>query len=96
MNGRQAAKMAAARIEELEYFNRSAAATIRTLYQAVDALLTGGDVCIMCEDYDECQLEAKNEGKGCRDWSHKYCNPDELPPLDLEGIQGLMGGADES
>lgn len=96
MNSRQAARMAAKRIEELEFFNRSAAATIKSLYQAIDAMLAGENVCIMCEDYEECQLEAKNEGKGCPEWSHKYSSPDDLPPLDLEGIEGLMGGADES
>lgn len=96
MNGKQAAREAAKRIEELEFFNRSAAAAIRSLYQAIEGIFNGENVCLMCEDYEECQLEAKEGGKGCALWTHKSIPPEELPPLEIGTTEGLTGGVDES
>ena len=96
MNAKQAAKAAAARIEELEHFNRSARATIVSLYKALDAIFSGGNVCELCEDYEECQLEAKKQGKGCTEWSHKTPNPSELPEAEEGPLEGDFGGTDES
>lgn len=104
MNARQAAKAAGKRIEELEWFNKSAGATIRKLYQALDVIFSGGNVCELCEDYEECQLESKGQGKGCPEWSHKTPNTSELSeerfgPLEAElekVVEGSLGGTDES
>ena len=46
-------------------------ATVKGLYQCIDVLIQGGNICERCEDYEECQLKAKEEGKGCEDWSMK-------------------------
>lgn len=105
MNARQAAKMAAKRIEELEHYNRMSRATIVSLYRALDAIFSGGNVCELCEDYEECQLEDKKEGKGCADWSHKTPNPSDVSDekivamdskLEPCAVEGSMGGTDES
>ena len=96
MNARQALKAARKRIEELEHFNRSARATIVSLYRALDAVFSGGNVCEQCEDCEECQLEAKNEGKGCPEWSHKTPNPSDLPEAEEGPLEGDLGGTDES
>lgn len=96
MNGRQAAKLAAKRIEELEYFNRSAGATIKRLYQAIDMIIAGENICEVCEDFNECQLEAKKQGKGCHEWSHKYSAPEEVADEEITAFDGLTGGCDES
>ena len=96
MNAKQAARAASKRIKELEWFNKSAGATIRKLYQALDAVFSGGNVCELCEDYVECQLEAKKQCKGCPEWSHKNIDPSEVVEAENGPVEGLMGGTDES
>ena len=95
MNAKQALKAASKRIEELEHFNRMSRATVISLYKALDAIFSGGNVCELCEDYEECQLEAKEQGKGCPDWSPKSIDPSEVPEAENGPIEGLMGGTDE-
>ena len=92
MNSRQAAKAASKEIEKLEYFNRSAGATIKRLYQAIDLLIAGENICDMCADFQECHLEAKEQGKGCRDWSHKYSSPEEVADEEITAFEGITGG----
>jgi hypothetical protein len=60
-----------AMIEALKDFNKRSSATVKGLYQCIDVLIQGGNICERCEDYEECQLKAKEEGKGCEDWSMK-------------------------
>lgn len=67
MNQRQANKLAAQRVPELErilglYKLDTVDYNLCILHQ-----IDGGSPCIFCEDYDECQLEAK-DGKGCVEW----------------------------
>jgi hypothetical protein len=95
MNAKQALKAASKRIEELEHFNRMSRATVVSLYKALDAVFSGGNLCELCEDYEECQLEAKKQGKGCPEWSHKSIDPSEVPEAENGPIEGLMGGTDE-
>lgn len=103
MNAKQALKAASKRIEELEHFNRMSRATVVSLYKALDAVFSGGNVCELCEDYEECQLEVKGQGKGCPEWSHKTPNTSELSeerfgPLEAElekMVEGSLGGTDE-
>ena len=96
MNSRQAAKAAAKRIKELEWFNRKSAATVKGLYQALDAVFSGEGICQRCEDYDECEKEAKEEGKWCEDWTLKDPGPDDVWEPYKWTIQNLDGGSDES
>ena len=67
MNGRQAARLAAKRIEELEYYNARCKADITAYNAVIEALIRGESPCRWCEDIEECQLEAKN-GRGCAEW----------------------------
>ena len=66
MNGRQAAKLASMRVAELERILAMNKADIVDYNLCILSLIDGGDPCPFCEDYDECQLEAK--GHGCGDW----------------------------
>lgn len=67
MNARQAAKAAAARIEEME---RVAALNKQDIIQynkCILDMIAGESPCAYCEDWNECQLEEKS-GKGCAEW----------------------------
>ena len=67
MNGRQAAKLAAEHIKELEFYNAKCKQDITAYNQVIEALIRGESPCRWCEDIEECQLEEKN-GKGCAEW----------------------------
>ena len=49
MNGRQAARAAAKRIEELEYVNAGQTADIKDYNACIQDIIYGGDVCKWCE-----------------------------------------------
>lgn len=67
MNGRQAAKMAAKRIEELEHYNRMAAADIKDYNRCIDGVIAGQTTfCDWCADKDECDKQEK--GTCCGEW----------------------------
>ena len=66
-----------------------------SLYKALDAIFSDGNVCELCEDYEECQLEAKEQGKGCPEWSHRTPNSSELPEAEEGPLEGSLGGTDE-
>ena len=69
MNGRQAAKKANERIQELEHYNALCKRDI-TAYNVIimNAVEKGiGSICEWCEDRLECQLEAKGV-KACNQW----------------------------
>lgn len=67
MNAKQSLRLASKRIEELEHFNRSAAADIVDYNRVIEHMISGGCPCDWCEDMQECQLNAKGE-TGCTDW----------------------------
>lgn len=74
MNARQAAKAAALRIAEieeriaeLEYVNKRQAADIKELHLVIWNMICGESPCPRCEDWEECQLDAK-AGNGCSNW----------------------------
>lgn len=67
MNARQAARLAAKRIEELERVNHLYAADVRDYNACIDGMISGKSPCEWCEDLQECQLQAKN-GTGCSEW----------------------------
>ena len=89
VNGRQAAKLAAKRIEELENYNRRAAADIKAYNACIDGMIAGESPCKWCEEQSECQLEAKG-GKGCSEWWLMDIAPTnaEVEDSDSEGIYG--------
>ena len=71
MNGRQAARSAAQRIEELEHWIRLNTADIKGYNKVILGMIEGESPCGMCNDRDECQREEK-DGKGCEDWLLKF------------------------
>ena len=72
MNGRQAAREAAKKLAEAEYMNKCAAIDIQGYVACVLHMIKGGSPCDWCEERNECQLQAKEEGKGCELWWLKY------------------------
>ena len=66
MNARQAAKLAAKKIEELEHFNGMCVRDIKTYNEVVLTLIAGGDPCPWCNDQEDCPLIS--QGHGCKDW----------------------------
>lgn len=68
MNGRQAAKAAAVRIEELERRERLAASDIRQYNKCILHMINHGSPCDYCEDKSECEAEGKDITIGCDDW----------------------------
>jgi hypothetical protein len=86
MNGRQAAKLAAKKIEELEHYNARSKADI-TAYNRVVLGLIEGDLnpCDWCEENADCERQIK--GKGCSEWWLAYKLPmKEEEADDSEGV----------
>ena len=78
MNAKQAAKAAAKRIEECERIMALNKADIIDYNKVIADMICGESPCPMCEDWNECQLEAK-AGKGCSEWmlrSQKFTKHD--------------------
>ena len=90
MNAKQALKTATKKIEELEDYNRRASADIKAYNKVIDSMIAGGSPCDWCEDRNECQLQAKADGKGCSEWWLAFDRPDipegEEAPNDSERI----------
>lgn len=72
MNGKQAARAAAKRIEELEYVNAMQSKDIADYNKCILSMISGDSPCLWCEERPECQLEAKEAGKGCSEWWLRY------------------------
>jgi hypothetical protein len=70
MNQRQANKLAAQMIPELERRLEYNKVDITNYNLCILHQINGGSPCIFCEDYEECQLEAK-DGRGCGEWMLK-------------------------
>lgn len=68
MNAKQSLKLASARIEELEDFNRRASHEIKALNACIDSVIAGEKTyCDWCEEQNECQRECKGKA-GCAEW----------------------------
>ena len=67
MNAKQALKMASKHIADLEDFNRRATIDNKAYNKVIEGMIRGESPCPWCNDYQECQLQAK-DGKGCEDW----------------------------
>lgn len=95
MNGRQAAKLAAKKIEELEHYNAKCKADITAYNKVIWGLIAGNlNPCDWCEDNNECSLAEK--GKGCSEWWLTFNPPgaEEVNADDSErvSISGANGG----
>lgn len=77
MNGRQAARAAAVRIEELEYFNKRAAADITKYNECIADMIHHRSPCKYCEDYAECMEAGNDVTIGCDEWM--LAHPVETP-----------------
>lgn len=67
MNQRQSLKAASKYIADLEDSNSRYRADVIAYNNCIDAMIKGESPCPWCEDWTECQLEAKG-GKGCAEW----------------------------
>ena len=65
MNARQAAKLAAKRIEELEDFNLRATADNKAYNMVIAEMIQGKSPCPWCLEYEECE----DRTHGCENWS---------------------------
>lgn len=96
MNGKQAARLAAKKIEELEYMNMMQALDIQEYNKVILDIINGTGPCQWCEEEPECQRECK--GKGCQEWWLRFRKPDDAEPVDsslddeLNAIREQTGG----
>ena len=75
MNGKQAARAAAKRIEDLEIMCARMSRDIKRYNEVIDSMIAGGDPCDYCEDCKECHLS--DHGKGCKLWMLSYEEEDD-------------------
>lgn len=79
MNGKQAAKLAAKKIEELENYNARCKADIVAYNNIVLGMISGEiNICDYCEENADCKRPLK--GRGCSEWWLTY----ELPVKEEE------------
>ena len=76
MNAKQSLRLAAKKIEDLEYFNARCVADIKAYNQIIDSLIDGGTLCDWCHDREECEKE--RTGIGCDEW---------MLAMDLKGVE---------
>jgi hypothetical protein len=94
MNSRQAAKAAAKRIEDLEFRVAMNILDIRDYNKVIEELILQKSPCPWCEDYNECQLEAKKL-YGCPEWL-LHNNAKRVTEVDVDQEEKLeFGGGDE-
>jgi len=94
MNGKQAARLAAKRIEELEHYVRLNVRDIKLYVQCVQHMIQHGSPCDYCEDRDECLADGKNVDTGCDDWMLRLWRIDEELPEQPERELDLKGEED--
>ena len=86
MNGRQAAKVAAQRIDELEYTIMRHIVDTRNYVACIHDMIEGKSPCAYCEEHEECQLEAK-DNKGCAEWWLRFPKESELNAGERTGTE---------
>lgn len=96
MNGRQAARAAARRIEENERVMALNKRDIIDYNTCILSMIEGETPCIYCEDYNECQLEAK-DGKGCKQWMlrSQQITSETVKDGDVDASTGIYGASSE-
>ena len=92
MNARQAAKAAAARITELERIIALNKADIADYNKCILDMIAGESACVFCEDWEECNLDAK-AGKGCDMWLLRWQKAGDLNGGE-KGDEEATSGAD--
>ena len=78
MNAKQAAKKAAAMVEEVEkrneelaFMNMRQSKDIKDYNTVILSLIDGKSPCPWCEEYKDCKLEARDK-TGCQEWWLRY------------------------
>ena len=72
MNGRQAARAAAKRIEEMSVTLAFNKADIRDYNLCIAHMINHGSPCDWCEDLAECREAGKDTTIGCDDWMLRH------------------------
>jgi hypothetical protein len=94
MNGKQAAKAAAKRIEEMEHTIAQYKQDITEYNHVIEDMISGKSPCSWCEDVGECILDA-NGSVGCTEWMLRFRKPGrEAGGGELEGEEGKAAGTD--
>jgi len=91
MNARQAARAAAKRIEELEHFVKLNTQDIKDYNKIIVNMIAGESPCPYCEDWEECNLDAK-AGKGCQQWWLRYRREGETDDSKTVFLAGSTSG----
>ena len=91
MNARQAAKAASERIKELEKMIAQYKADVQDYYKVIEDQIDGKSPCPWCEDYAECQLDAK-DGFGCHEWLLRFRKPGAQPEGGEDDAEGKAEG----
>ena len=91
MNGRQAAKRAAERIEELEHHVRLDIRDIKLYVACIRDMINHKSPCAYCEDHDECEINGKDISIGCDEWMLKLWTPGEEKEPAPDADQGDAG-----
>jgi len=68
MNGRQAARAAAKRIEELETYKKFAMWDIQKYNECVLHMINKGSPCDYCDDLENCKEKGFDVTLGCDEW----------------------------
>lgn len=76
MNAKQALKLCSKQLEETEAVLQRAQQDIKDYNACIDSMIHGGSPCEYCEEYIECQLQAK-DGKGCSEWWLRFKREDK-------------------
>lgn len=94
MNGRQAAKAASKRIEELEKTIAQYKADVQDYNHVIEDMISGKSPCTWCEDAGECVLDA-NGNVGCSEWLLRFRKPEAQPEGgESDGPEEKLGSVD--
>ena len=94
MNGKQAARAAAKRIEEMEHTIAQYKQDITDYNAVIEEMISGKSPCSWCEDVGECILDA-NGNVGCTEWMLRFRKPGSQPEGgELDGEEGKAAGTD--
>lgn len=94
MNGRQAARAAAKRIEEMEHTIAQYKQDVKDYNTVIEDMISGKSPCTWCEDAGECVLDA-NGNVGCSEWLLRFRKPEAQPEGgESDGSEEKLGSVD--
>ena len=94
MNGKQAARAAAKRIEELEKTIAQYKQDVKDYNAVIEDMISGKSPCTWCEDAGECVLDA-NGNVGCSEWLLRFRKPEAQPEGgESDGPEEKLGSVD--